>query len=59
MSDARDPVAADAEWNAGDLGCGELVLELRGRMLALRPSGVLRLIATDPARRPTFRPGAA
>ena len=22
-------VAADAEWNAGDLGCGELVLELR------------------------------
>jgi tRNA 2-thiouridine synthesizing protein A len=48
VSDARDPVAADAEWNAGDLGCGELVLELRGRMLELAPDAVLRLIATDP-----------
>jgi tRNA 2-thiouridine synthesizing protein A len=47
VSDARDAVAVSAEWDAGDLGCGELVLELRGRMLELAPSGVLRLIATD------------
>ena len=47
MSDARDAVTADDEWDAGDLGCGELVLELRGRMLELAPGGVLRLIATD------------
>ena len=25
-------VTADAEWDAGDLGCGDLVLELRQRM---------------------------
>jgi tRNA 2-thiouridine synthesizing protein A len=48
MSDVRPTVAIDAEWNAGDLGCGELVLELRGRMQGLAPGGVLRLIARDP-----------
>jgi tRNA 2-thiouridine synthesizing protein A len=37
-----------AEWDAGDLGCGELVLELRARMARLRPGEVLRLIALDP-----------
>ena len=37
MSDARDPVVADAEWNAGDIGCGELVLELRADMARARP----------------------
>ena len=48
MSDVRPAVAIDAEWNAGDLGCGELVLELWGRMQGLAPGGVLRLIARDP-----------
>ena len=48
MSNARPAVAVDAEWNAGDLGCGELVLELRGRLQALGPGRVLRLIARDP-----------
>jgi tRNA 2-thiouridine synthesizing protein A len=38
----------DAEWNAGDLGCGELVLELRERLGRLRPGQVIRLIARDP-----------
>ena len=41
-------IAVAAEWNAGDLGCGELVLELRNRLQALAPNGVLRLVATDP-----------
>jgi tRNA 2-thiouridine synthesizing protein A len=47
MSDVRPATATDTEWNAGDLGCGELVLELRGRLQALAPGGVLRLIACD------------
>jgi tRNA 2-thiouridine synthesizing protein A len=38
----------DDEWDAGDLGCGELVLELRMRMARLAPGQVLRLIARDP-----------
>lgn len=38
----------DDAWDAGDMGCGELVLELRGRMLALAPGAVLRLTARDP-----------
>jgi tRNA 2-thiouridine synthesizing protein A len=36
------------EWDAGPLGCGELVLELRVRMLALGAGERLRLIASDP-----------
>lgn len=41
------PGAADAEWDAGDLGCGELVLDLRKRLRAM-PGGVLRVVARDP-----------
>lgn len=48
---ASDTPHADAEWDAGDLACGELVLELLTRMRALRPGAVLRLTATDPAAR--------
>lgn len=40
-------VEADAEWDAGDLGCGELVLELRKRLRAM-PGRVLELRALDP-----------
>ena len=45
----REPrsVAAGEAWDAGDLGCGELVLELRLRMASMRPGQVLRLIARD------------
>ena len=38
----------DAEWNAGDLACGELGLELRLRMRTLRSGQTLRLTASDP-----------
>lgn len=34
-------VTPSDEWDAGNMGCGELVLELRTRMLALRPSEIL------------------
>ena len=36
------------EWDAGDLGCGDLVLQLRFRMDTLAPGQVLRLVALDP-----------
>lgn len=41
--------APAAAWDAGDIGCGELVLALRGRLNALPPGGVLKVTATDPA----------
>jgi tRNA 2-thiouridine synthesizing protein A len=42
-----DAVDIDVEWDAGDLGCGELVLELLTRLSAMRPGQVLRLTALD------------
>lgn len=41
------PPRHDSEWDAGDLGCGELVIGLRFRLKALRPGQVIRLHATD------------
>jgi tRNA 2-thiouridine synthesizing protein A len=38
-----------AHWDAGDMSCGDLVLELRTRLAALRSADVLRLTARDPA----------
>jgi len=35
-------------WDAGDLGCGDLVLELRMRMRELPIGTVLELTASDP-----------
>lgn len=37
----------DDSWDAGAMGCGELVLELRMRLKAM-PGQVLKLTATDP-----------
>ena len=39
---------SDAEWDAGDLGCGDLVLELRARMEPLATGRILKLTARDP-----------
>lgn len=39
---------ADAEWDAGDLGCGELVLDLRRRLSSLAPGALIRVRALDP-----------
>ena len=41
-------ILADQLWDAGDTGCGELVLELRGRMARMQAGQVLRLVARDP-----------
>jgi tRNA 2-thiouridine synthesizing protein A len=37
-----------ATWDAGSIGCGDLVLELRTRLRALAPGQVLEVRATDP-----------
>ncbi len=37
----------DHEWHAGDLGCGDLVLELRMRCKGA-PGSVFKVIALDP-----------
>ena len=39
---------ADTTWDAGDLACGDLLLQLRFRMETLEPGRVLRLVAHDP-----------
>ena len=39
---------SDAEWDAGDMGCGDLVLELKRRVEGLPPGTTLRLRAIDP-----------
>jgi tRNA 2-thiouridine synthesizing protein A len=40
------PLTEHETWDAGAMGCGELVLELRMRLHAM-PGRVLKLIATD------------
>lgn len=37
-----------SEWDAGAMGCGELILELRLRLSALPPGSTFKLIARDP-----------
>lgn len=44
---APPPAGACAEWDAGDLGCGPLVLELRRRLRAM-PGELLKIVALDP-----------
>jgi tRNA 2-thiouridine synthesizing protein A len=41
------PIHADDAWDAGDMGCGELVFHLAVRMRALPAGAVLKLTATD------------
>ena len=46
-SPALHPIP-DAEWDAGNTGCGELVMGLRMRLQAMKPGQILKLTATDP-----------
>jgi len=39
---------AVAEWDAGHLGCGELVVELRFRLDTMKPGQIMKLTACDP-----------
>ena len=43
--DRHDPVAG--EYDAGERGCGEIVMELRIVMQLLAPGAILRLVARD------------
>jgi tRNA 2-thiouridine synthesizing protein A len=45
MSETAQP----SEWDAGDMGCGELLMLLRVKIRAHPPGTVFRLRATDPA----------
>ena len=38
----------DLEFDAGDMGCGDLVLQLMVRMKIMAPGQVLRVVALDP-----------
>ncbi|MBI1394524.1 MAG: sulfurtransferase TusA family protein [Betaproteobacteria bacterium] len=42
-----DATRADDDWDAGDLGCGDLVIALRLRMRAMQPGQIIRVHATD------------
>jgi tRNA 2-thiouridine synthesizing protein A len=46
--EASQRPSADAQWDAGDMGCGDLVLELRMRLQSMKPGNVLKLTARDP-----------
>ena len=48
---AAAPPQIDLVWEAGDLACGDLILQLRGRMETMRPGEVLRLVALDSGAR--------
>jgi len=37
------------DWDAGDLGCGDLVMQLRMRLKSMTAGSVIRVTATDPA----------
>jgi len=39
---------SQSEWDAGMMGCGELILELRQRLNQLPPAALFTLIASDP-----------
>lgn len=41
------PLIPDSIWNAGDLGCGDLVLLLRGKLRAMLPGELIQVTALD------------
>ena len=45
--DAAGDLAMADEWDAGDMGCGEILIMLRSRMQQLEPGEVLKLTARD------------
>ena len=47
--DTATPGVAEIAWDAGAIGCGELALALRVKLLPLPPGSVVCVIATDPA----------
>ncbi len=48
MSGRPASLTAHAEWDAGDMGCGDLVLDLRRRIQSLCAGQILKVVARDP-----------
>ncbi|MEI8255966.1 MAG: sulfurtransferase TusA family protein [Deltaproteobacteria bacterium] len=48
---AIDSIVSHDTWDAGDMGCGELIVLLRERVRALEAGQVLELVARDPGAR--------
>lgn len=44
-------MSAAATWDAGDMGCGELIIELRNRLISLPAGTEFALVAHDPGAR--------
>ena len=44
---AMDDIAVADEWDAGDMGCGEILILLRTRMRNFGPGEVLKLTTRD------------
>ncbi len=42
--DSQEPIF----WDAGWLGCGELVMELHRRLKPLQPGSIVQVVAQDP-----------
>jgi tRNA 2-thiouridine synthesizing protein A len=40
-------IRVDAEWDAGGMGCGERVLELRWLLDIMKPGQIMKLTARD------------
>lgn len=45
---ASTPAPHDAEWDAGDIGCGDLVMDLRAKLREMDPGKTMKLTARDP-----------
>lgn len=41
----------EERWDAGDMGCGQLVFELRRRVDGIEPGQELEVVARDPGAR--------
>ncbi len=48
LSSSNSALIPDLIWDAGDLGCGDLVLLLRSKLRAMLPGELLKLTALDP-----------
>ena len=47
MEQNSSPRAFDVEWDAGEMGCGDLVLQLRFRLNDMSGGQVLKVTARD------------
>ena len=43
-----DRTPPHSEWDAGDMGCGELIFQLSMRLKPMHPGQLLKLTARDP-----------